>query len=144
MNNAHKTQSVTSSLVGDDDRLTFLPSYFGLGLMMRGEALVYSWLRQLCKGYSGAYWHYYKLANGGFYMAPELSERLHLYVEGNGFSGEMSAEAAGIVANLFALSQLAAETEGTDKGDALIDHYHFLREFVYGHAESEAIIRAID
>ena len=77
-------------------------------------------------------------------MAPELSERLRLEVDGNGFSGEMSADAAGIVATLFALGQLAAEIEGTDAADALIDRYHFLREFVDGHAEARAIYQAID
>ena len=144
MNDTQENQPVTASLVAANRRLTFLPSYFGARLMMRGEARVYAWLRRLCEGYSGGYWHYYTLTNGGFYMAPELSERLRLEVDGNGFSGEMSADAAGIVATLFALGQLAAEIEGTDAADALIDRYHFLREFVDGHAEARAIYQAID
>ncbi|MEX3547638.1 MAG: antirestriction protein, partial [Burkholderia sp.] len=82
--------------------------------------------------------------NGGFYMAPKLAGRLRLEVDGNGYCGEVSANAAGIVATLFALGQLTAEIQGTDEADALIDRYHFLREFVDGHAEAGAIFRAID
>jgi hypothetical protein len=36
-------------------------------------------------------------------MAPKPDKRLRVEVDGNGFSGEMSADAAGIVATLFAL-----------------------------------------
>ena len=144
MNDTQDRQPVTASLVLANRRLTFLPSYFGPRLMMRGETLAYAWLRRLCDGYSGGYWHYYTLTNGEFYMAPELSGRLRLEVDGNGFGGEMSSDAAGIVATLFVLGQLAAETQGSAAADALIDRYHFLREFVHGHAEAGAIFQAID
>jgi hypothetical protein len=71
-----------------------------------------------------------------FYMAPDLADRLEIEVDGNGFRGELSADAAGIVATLFALGQLAAEAADTDAGDALIDRYHFLRGFAASHAEA--------
>ena len=77
-------QPVTASLVAEAQRLDFLPTYFGPRLMMRGEALVYAWLRRLCERYNGAYWHYYTLSDGGFYLAPDLAERLvHLFAELN-------------------------------------------------------------
>lgn len=144
MNDTQENQLVTASLVPDNNRLFFLPSYFGPRLMMRGETLVYAWLDRLSQDYNGGYWHYYTLSNGGFYMAPKLSDPLCLEVDGNGFSGELSADAAGIVATLFALGQLAAEVEGTDAADDVINSYHFLREFVDGHAEAGPIFRAID
>lgn len=144
MNDIQANQPITVSLVHASHRLTFLPSSFGPRLMMRGEALVYAWLQRLCKRYSGGYWHFYTLSNGGFYMAPALSQRLHLEVDGNGFSGEMTADAGGIVATLFALGQLAAEMENTEAADVLIDRYHFLRSFADGHAEASVIFRAID
>ena len=56
----------------------------------------------------------------------------------------LSADAAGIVATLFALGQLAAEIAGTDAAGALIDRYHFMRGFAAGHPEAAAIYRAID
>ena len=108
-------QPVTASLVAEAQRLDFLPTYFGPRLMMRGEALVYAWLRRLCERYNGAYWHYYTLSDGGFYLAPDLAERLEVEVDGNGFRGELSADAAGIVATLFALGHLAAEIAGTEQ-----------------------------
>ncbi|MGU9944976.1 antirestriction protein, partial [Bordetella avium] len=125
-NQAQELIPVTAALVDDEHRLDFLPTYFGPRLMMRGEALVYGWMRRLAESYNGGFWNYYTLTNGGFYMAPVLG-RLRLEVDGNGYSGEMSADAAGIVATLFALGQLAAETQGTDECDALIDRYHWLR-----------------
>lgn len=137
-------QPVTASLVAEAQRLDFLPTYFGPRLMMRGEALAYGWLRRLCEGYNGAYWHYYTLSDGGFYMAPNLAHRLEIEVDGNGFRGELSADAAGIVATLFTLGQLAAETAGTDAADALIDRYHSLAAFAGSHPEAAAIYRAID
>jgi Antirestriction protein len=144
MNDTQVQQPVTASVVADNHRLTFLPSYFGPRLMIRGEALIYAWLRRLSDDYDGGYWNYYTLSNGGFYMAPKLGKRLRVEVDGNGFSGEMSADAAGIVATLFALGQLAAEIQGTDAADTLIDRYHFLREFVDDHAEAGPIYQAID
>lgn len=142
-NEAYELPPVTAALVADENRLDFLPAYFGPRLMMRGEALIYGWMRRLADAYNGGFWHYYKLSNGGFYMAPELG-RLRLDVAGNGYSGEMSADAAGIVANLFALGQMAGEIQGTDAADALIDRYYYLREFAADHPEASAIYRAID
>ena len=78
------------------------------------------------------------------YLAPELTGRLCLEVDGNGYSGELSADAAGIVATLFTLGQLAADNQGTDVADVLIDRYHFLRDFARDHPEAAEIFRAID
>lgn len=141
----HETQEltatpVTAALVADEKRLNFLPAYFGPRLMLRGEGLVYGWMSRLADAYNGGFWNYYELSNGGFYMAPELG-RLRLEVAGNGYSGEMSADAAGIVATLFALGQIVAQIDGTD---ALIDRYHYLRDFAGDHPEASAIYRAID
>ncbi len=51
-------QPVTAPPVAEAQRPDFLPAYLGPRLTMRGEALVYAWLRRLCDRYSGAYWHY--------------------------------------------------------------------------------------
>lgn len=108
--------------------------------MLKGEALVYGWLDQLSKDYTGGLWDFYTLSNGGFYMAPSGDKRFSIDVSGNGFSGEMSADAAGIVASLFALCYLANRF-GDDKS---INQYHWLRDFSINHAEAGLIIRAID
>ena len=142
-----KTQELTpvvANLVADGDRLSFLPTVFGPRLMIRGEALVFGWLDRLSEDYNGGYWHFYTLTNGGFYLAPSSDTSMRISVEGNGFDGEMSADAAGIVATFFALSQLTGEVQGTEAGDTLIDRYFFLRDFAAEHVEARLIFRAID
>ena len=136
----HALAPVAANIVAEGDRLSFLPAFFGPRLMMRGESLVFGWLDALSEDYNGGFWHYYTLSNGGFYMAPATDKRMRLAVEGNWFEGEMSADAAGIVATLFALCQLAAETED----GRIIDLYHLLREFLDDHPEGGLIFRAID
>lgn len=49
---------------------------------------------RLSEDYNGGFWNFYTLTNGGFYMAPAGDKRMRLEVDGNGFSGEMSADAA--------------------------------------------------
>ena len=130
--------------VPENERLSFFPDFFGSRLMLRGEALVYAWLRRLSKDYDGGLWLFYIVSNGARYMAPASKQRHRLLVPGNGFDDEVSADAAGIIATLFALGQLAAENYEKDEGDALIEHYHALREFAGQHAEAAPILAAID
>jgi hypothetical protein len=144
MNQIQEQIPVSVSLVADDNRLDFLPTFFTPRLMMRGEALVYAWMSRLSGDYKGGYWHFYALSNGGFYLAPALESPMRVAVAGNWFEGELSADAAGVVATLFALGQLAADVQGTEAGDVLIDRYYFLRDFAAEHAEGPAIFRAID
>lgn len=134
---------ITASLVQEESRLAFLPTNFGLRSMMRGEALVYRWMGTLCSAYSGGYWHYYTLSNGGFYLAPRSDDRFRLQVD-NGFRGELSADAAGIVATLYALNQLAWELEGTANCEAIVERYYHLGAFARAHAEADGIFQAID
>jgi hypothetical protein len=131
---------VTANLVADNNRTSFLPKYFGECTMLRGEALIYAWMDQLSDDYTGGFWNFYTLSNGGFYMAPDYDKSIRVFVEGNGFEGNLSSDAAGIVANLFALGQLTATTEN----DRIINLYHLLREFAYNHPESNMILQAID
>ena len=108
--------------------------------LLLGEVLVYKWLDRLSQDYRGELWHFYTLSNGSFYMAPEQPARFHLQVATNGFDSSMSADAAGIVATLFALGQLL-ETHGND---ALVDRYHLLHDYAFQHPEARLILRAID
>ena len=137
-------EPVKALLVPGYQRLDFLPTMFGVKLMMRAERAVYGWADQLLENYRGGYWHYYKLSNGGCYLAPGGEDQFTVRVDGNGFSGNVSADAAGIITTLFALGELAGETEGTATGDKMIDAYHRLREFAIEHPEANAILRAID
>ncbi|QIM47953.1 antirestriction protein [Pusillimonas sp. DMV24BSW_D] len=130
---------ITAKRVEDEKRMDFLPSAFGTQYL-RGEMLVFSWLRELSSDYQGGYWHYYWLSNGAFYMAPYIESRLRLVWANNFFDGEMSADAAGIVATFYGLNHLIAITHE----DMLIERYHGLRQYVDQHPESSLIWRAID
>src|SRR5882757_1623491 len=120
-------QKLEARQVPDDKRIDTLPRHFGR-YMMRVEDAVYTFMRDLAQEYRGGYWHFYELSNGGFYMAPQL-DPLYVQVDGNGFAGQMSADAAGITACLFALSHLSFQIQN----DVLGWHYYELRDFALEH-----------
>lgn len=144
MNNRIETELIVATLVDEENRMDFLPTVFGPRFMLRGETLVYSWMGKLCSGYAGAYWNFFKLSNGGFYLAPAKENKLAVSISSNSFEGEFSADAAGILATLFALDQLAKEQQGSHLGDLLADRYRHLRNFAKTHPEAIEIFRAID
>lgn len=131
---------ISATLLADQQRLNFLPRHFGRQ-MMAVEQHLYGRLSELSSDYMGGYWNFYDLSNGGCYLAPTTPERLRIVVQGNDFEGTMSADAAGITATLFTLSELSfrfrhAEVLGT--------RFHQLRDFAADHAEAALIFRAID
>jgi hypothetical protein len=125
--------------VPDSERLDVLPRHFGRAMLLV-EHSIYSWMRTLSTGYTGGYWRYVELSNGGFYMSPQTPGAFKVNVEGNGFEAEMSAEAAGITACLFALSHLSFQ----NPAECLATHYHLLRDFALSHPEASSILAAID
>jgi hypothetical protein len=131
-------QKLAARQVPDDQRIETLPRHFGR-YMMRVENAVYTFMRDLAQQYRGGYWHFYELSNGGFYMAPQLGP-LDIQVDGNGYAGRMSADAAGITACLFAFSHLSFQIQN----DVISRHYYELRDFALEHAEATAIFGAID
>lgn len=88
------------------------------------------------------YWEFYALSNGGFHMSPSTEQRFHLSCP-NGNDVELSADALGIVCCLYAYSLLSFERIPVFS-ETCAEQYHLLREFMYGHAEVGAILRAID
>ena len=131
----HPHALIHAHKVPDDARIHILPRHFGRH-MLAVEDAVYRWMRRLAPGYSGGYWHFYELSNGGFYMAPEC-EPLLLRVAGKGL---MSSTAAGITACLFSFSHLSFRIAE----EAITSHYHQLRDFAVEHPEAGAILAAID
>lgn len=125
--------------IPSDERLQILPRHFGRH-MLTVEYAVYTFMRKLGNQYTGGYWNYFELSNGGFYMAPAHVTPFSICVEGNGFKGTMSADAAGITACLFALSHLSFQIEH----ESIAGHYHQLRDFASDHAEASVILAAID
>ncbi|WP_205790750.1 antirestriction protein [Burkholderia sp. Ac-20353] len=130
---------IRSELVVEEQRLHFLPHYFG-ARYLHGEDYVFEWARRLCSTYNGGHWQFFRLSNGGFYLAPEIAAPVSVRWHLNSYEGTMGVEAFGIVVTLFALCHMA-ETFGDDSH---IERYHLLREFAATHPERREIFRAID
>ncbi|WP_263147687.1 antirestriction protein [Pseudomonas sp. RIT-PI-AD] len=134
-----KSTAVSSCRVSERSRLITLPRHFGR-LMMVVEHAVMDVMSELSSAYQGGYWEFYELSNGGFYMAPTSPERFILLSQGSGNEGELSADASGIVACLFAINRVWARYQT----DSLADHYHWLLAFAREHAEWNTIAHIID
>jgi len=131
---------IQAIVVPDDARLDFLPRVFGFRHIAVGEAAVYNWMQALCPSYDGGFWDFIDLSNGGFYLrwhtdAPHVA----ISVDGNGYIGSMSPDAASIVATMFAINELLfAGAEHLD------DAYYKLRDFALSHPESSSMLQALD
>ena len=133
------TQAIVAREVAENERLQMLPRHFGRD-MLTVECAIFAFMRKLSVQYTGGYWTYYELTNRGFYMAPQSDSRFLVAVDTNDFTGEMSADAAGITACLFALSQLSFQV----RNDQIAEHFHLLRDFALEHSEANVILAAID
>jgi hypothetical protein len=139
MNQAAETRSIVATLVPEKRRMEITPRYFGR-YMIRGENAVYAAMESLCDIYRGGSWDYVELSNGAFYMAPRTDGPLPISCDGNGYTGEMSPDAAGIVATLFALNAMAWSTQD----ETFTRLYYGLLDFVPIHPEARDIFAAID
>ena len=134
--------TVTRRLVSEDQRLGITEKLFGVWFPTRIEPVVYTFAERLSKDYHGGYWEFFILSNGGFYMTPSGDCSYHVICE-NQFEGDLTADALGITACLYAYSNLSFS--GPDAfADICFDHYHWLRDFTFEHTEVEAILAATD
>lgn len=130
---------ITATIVPDARRMEFLPLHFGVRMMMGFETTVFGWMTRLCAAYSGGYWQFVELSNGGAYITPTSAESFYLSVEGNGFEGRVSPDAAGVIATTFALNELIWTGQ-----DAAREKYDQLIDYIADHPECQAIRQAID
>lgn len=132
------TRKIEAYRVSDHARVGTLPRHFG-SRMMTVEQKIYDLMGQFVAEYDGGYWEFFELSNGGFYMAPRMpAVRLSIY--SNRYTGQMSADAAGITVCLFVLSLLSFDCQD----DVYTRHFHWLRDFALGHVEAAQIFAAID
>lgn len=129
-----------ATLVPEDRRQNFLPTLFSLRWLLRGENAVYDFMGALSPDYGGGCWQFFELDGQPLYMAPERTGLMRIQWEGNGYEGEVSPEAAGIIATLFALSHLSMHFGS----DHLAEGFHRLRDYVSEHPEAAEIFAAID
>lgn len=137
------SKKITATRIDSDDRrLEILPARFGADFL-RVEMALYDILQKIApEDYRGGYWYMYELSNGAMYLAPAIEDRkLRLSVNTNGYSGEMSGDAAGLVACLFVFNSLCWTYPDNDNYH---DLFYSLRDFACDHPEAAEILGAID
>jgi hypothetical protein len=133
---------VTRELVPEDQRLSITERLFGIHFPLRIEPTVFSITERMTKDYTGGYWDFYTLSNGGFYLAPSSDDRVFHVTCDNMFESDLSADALGITACLYAYSNLSFANGRFARVCAC--HYHRLREFMFEHPEVKEILQATD
>ncbi|KFC62072.1 Antirestriction protein KlcA [Devosia sp. LC5] len=130
-----------ATLVPEARRMEFLPRLFGLPLLIIAENAVFSFMEWLSPDdYGGGLWDFYELDGEPLYLAPTSKPRFRISCEGNGFDGEVSADAAGIIATLFTFSHLSFRHES----DRLAEGYARLYAYAADHPAAPDIFQAID
>ena len=105
------------------------------------EPVIYGITGRMAKDYSGGYWEFYTLSNGGFYMAPAEDHVFHVTCD-NMFEGGLSAELLWITACLYAYSHQSF-TDGRF-WRVCASHFHRLQEYMFEHPEAVAILWPTD
>jgi hypothetical protein len=137
------TTLVTRQQITDNQRLSITEQYFGLHFPLAIEPAIYTFADHLAEDYHGGYWHFYTLSNGGFYMAPLADKPFQVSCD-NGYAGPLSADAFGLVCCLYAYSHLSFSKKPATLSPLCTKQFHALREYALEHAESAAILAAID
>ena len=132
---------VTRELVPEDQRMAITEKLFGMRFPMELEPRIYNFTERLSEDYKGGYWDFYTLSNGGFYLSLADMKTYHV-ISDNMFEGDLSADALGITACLYAYSHLSFSNGRFARVSAC--HYHRLREFMFEHPEARAVLSATD
>ena len=136
------TSTITRDLVPEQRRANFVEALFGIAFPLQLEPYVFNIAYALGDNYRGAFWNFYSLSGGGFYMAPDDDHDFNVRCE-NGYEGTMSADAFGIVCCMYAFSNLSFTANG-EIAKVYARRYHVLREFAMDHCEVAAIVAATD
>lgn len=127
-------------LVPEARRSAFLPELFGPKLFFAAENNIYNFMQWLCPDYRGGFWQFLEHRGKPLYLAPTSAPHYRIACRSNGYEGEVSADAAGIIATLFTFSHLSFD----HPVDHLSDGFGRLHDYASGHPEAAQIYRAID
>lgn len=133
--------AITGTPVAGADRAAALVKHLG-EFAVRGAARYRHYFQHFSKGYCHDEWELIELSNGAFYLRPQAAaQTIVLHVAASGFHGELSLDAAGIVATLHMLNWLAS----SDPENAGVRGRLFaLRKFALALPEEPKIRAAID
>ena len=127
--------------IPESQRAAHVAKLFG-ARWVQVESFVFDTASSLSPDYDGGLWSFHGTCGGGFYMAPTAPKEFRVECA-NGFEGVLSAEAFGITCCLYAYSLLSFSPDD-EFASKCADHFHKLRELALEHAESAAILAAID
>jgi hypothetical protein len=68
------THSIINTIVPESERMNIVDGLYGMAYMLKLEPAVFSIAEALAEEYTGGYWDFYDLSNGGFYMAPAMTQ----------------------------------------------------------------------
>lgn len=134
--------TISRQLLNDTERITYTAKLFGAHFPLYLEPFIFNMTGSLSRDYTGGYWHFYELSNGGFYMAPDSVTPFYVSCM-NGYEGTLSADAFGICVCLYAFSNLSF-SDSPEFAEACAEQFHLLREYMLEHSEVREIITAID
>lgn len=140
MSEPELSNATPATVVPEERRMDFLPKLLSPTWLLRGENAIYDFMTQLSTDYGGGYWKFMERDGQPLYMAPDTDKRFRISWWGNGYEGKVSADAAGIIACLFTFSHLSMRFGS----EHLADAFERLRDYVFEHPESSAILSAID
>ncbi len=134
------------TVVPEDERLDFLPDLVGLRCM-DVELAIFQFMGKLDNLYKGGYWDFVRINSGGGYLRPDWEGKRQLIWPDNCSDELVSADAAGIVVTLFALSRvsfISAEKEQWNAAERLSKVHRQITEFSRHHPEGSQIAALID
>lgn len=132
---------ITATDVPAHKRMGIMPQYAGVGHMIELEARIFNVMARICPEYTQGMWLFTELSNDAFFMYPNMdAEEVRIVVAGNYFSGALSPADAGLVACLFAFSEMAWKT----RDERFSDLFYKLREYAGQLDYANQIFRAID
>jgi hypothetical protein len=136
------TTTITRQRLSNSERTSFPAELFGVHFPLLVEPIVYAFTESMAPEYRGGYWQFYRLSNGGFYMAPDSGSYFPVACR-NGYEGVLSADALGITGCLYAYSHLSF-LDNLSLAETCAEQYHLLRDYMLEQTEAEAILGAID
>lgn len=129
-------------LLSDEQRIDLPAKLFGAAAFpFKVEPAIFDMAGTLSTEYQGGYWDMHRLSNGGWYMSP-TSRTIYTISSVNGYIGQVSGDALGTTACLFAFSHLSFGRDSV--AEVCAEQYRLLREFAMELTEAIAILAAID
>lgn len=131
--------------VCESDRLSFLPHLFGDDFLP-AEMQVYSLAARYLPLYTGGFWHFIRLPEGGGYMSPDC-DQVHLNNGDNGFDNTLSGDAAGIVLTAMVINRRCGLQHfhgNAGQAGLLMKRADQLWRYIEMHPEWADICRALD